>query len=814
MSTPLDLSKMPREELLKLLVETQAAKSQAEKMVREAEGRSRRFEALARDASRKLDRANVKLDRANIKLAASEKTVRQQSVELAFKGKRIAQLEEERQAMATAFKAVEPFVRDFIEDLKARAMTSDPMDDKQIAEYLRHCVAQYYRFAASHTQMLSIFATGNEKLSSPEIEKITKDVTERLAELEKECKELNLRDMSLSSFLSAIGVISQQQVKEGRGNDVADYLKDVADAPIPQDEESEAPAAENEPAEAPAEAPADAADESKTPAEPTEPMTPQARRRKAHGPHQQGRKPNRSQLRKIALQNPMTPEVMKALGCTGWEKWGDQTLDIKHTVHRLQNRLADVEVAIELGFNELQKVVSTITSRTPVPVSPNKLVGLDTVIELALMQYKGMPIHRWYELCLRKSGCGETTFLDALDEFASIYLDPIVKSIMEELSTTNVLLADETTFTCLARQGRGVSLPAGKTSSSNWILALTNMESTRTTAVAFLPLISRSADSMKLALEEAGFKQLAPMALVTDAFGGYPKLVEDGILNPKVVQICLIHLRRRVYEAAGFSAWKDAMRFLSGQTQNADAKNVREHLEEVITQGHPKLVCYGIMEAIRKIYATEKTLKRKPTETKADHLRRVSEKRRKYSAPLMELIHQGVLKLAPTYAKQTKSGGWTTNGEGRDQAISTMVVYALNHWQNLTTFLSHPEVPPDTNAVERKIRGICQIRRAVNHVQSIRGIETLCKIQTVLATAELCGITDPAGWLGDYARALFTHCYEKRWQQEFDKGTGKNPNTKFSEKWDMKELSKGFEFEDWLPCNYAKKPVRWREVED
>lgn len=810
MPTPLDHSKMSREELLKLLAETQAAKSQAEKRVQVAEARSRRFEELARDTCLKLDRANTKLDRANTKLAASEKTVRQQSVELAFKGKRIAQLEEERQTMATAFKAVEPFVRDFIEDLKARAMTSDPMDDKQLAEYLRHCVAQYYRFAASHTQMLSIFATGNEKLSSPEIEKITKDVTTRLAELEKECKELNLRDMSLSSFLSAIGVISRQQVKEGRGNDVADYLKDVADAPIPQDEESEVPAAENEPAEAPA----DAADESKTPAEPAEPMTPQARRRNAHGPHQQGRKPNRSQLREIALQNPLTPEVMKALGCTGWETWGEQTFNIKHMLDRLTNRLADVKVTIELGFNELQKVVSTITSRTPVPVSPNKLVGLDTVIELALMQYKGMPIHRWYELCLRKSGCGETTFLDALDELASIYLDPIVKSIMEELSTANVLLADETTFTCLARQGRGVSLPAGKTSSSNWILALTNMEEAGNTSVAFLPLISRSADSMKLALEEAGFKQLAPMALVTDAFGGYPKLVEDGILTPEVVQICLIHLRRRVCEAAGFSAWKDAMRFLSGQTQNADAKNVREHLEEVITQGHPKLVCYGIVEAIRKIYATEKTLKRKPTETKADHLRRVSEKRRKYSAPLMELIHRGVLKLAPKYAKQTKSGGWVANGEGRDQAISTMVVYALNHWQNLTTFLSHPEVPPDTNAVERKIRGICQIRRAVNHVQSIRGIETLCKIQTVLATAELCGITDLAGWLGDYARALFTHCYEKRWQQEFDEGTGKNPNTKFSEKWDMKKLSEGFKFEDWLPGIYAKKPVRWREVED
>ena len=30
----------------------------------------------------------------------------------------------------------------------------------------------------------------------------------------------------------------------------------------------------------------------------------------------------------------------------------------------------------------------------------------------------------------------------------------------------------------------------------------------------------------------------------------------------------------------------------------------------------------------------------------------------------------------------------------------------------------------------------------------------------------------------------------------------------------MKKLSEGFKFEDWLPGNYAKKPVRWREVED
>ena len=49
---------------------------------------------------------------------------------------------------------------------------------------------------------------------------------------------------------------------------------------------------------------------------------------------------------------------------------------------------------------------------------------------------------------------------------------------------------------------------------------------------------------------------------------------------------------------------------------------------------------------------------------------------------------------------------------------------------------------------------------------------------------------------------------------EFDEGTGKKPNTRFAGKWGMKELSQDFEFEDWLPCNYAKRPVRWREVED
>ena len=46
MPTPLDHSKMSREELLKLLAETQAAKSQAEKRVQVAEARSRRFEEL------------------------------------------------------------------------------------------------------------------------------------------------------------------------------------------------------------------------------------------------------------------------------------------------------------------------------------------------------------------------------------------------------------------------------------------------------------------------------------------------------------------------------------------------------------------------------------------------------------------------------------------------------------------------------------------------------------------------------------------------------------------------------------------------
>lgn len=79
----------------------------------------------------------------------------------------------------------------------------------------------------------------------------------------------------------------------------------------------------------------------------------------------------------------------------------------------------------------------------------------------------------------------------------------------------------------------------------------------------------------------------------------------------------------------------------------------------------------------------------------------------------------------------------------------------MNNRAELAAFLDDPRIPLDTNAKRN-------------------------------------GITRPVEYLKKFGRAVYKHCYEKRWTQNFEV-KGVHPVTRGIRTWDLKALMEGFE---------------------
>ena len=84
------------------------------------------------------------------------------------------------------------------------------------------------------------------------------------------------------------------------------------------------------------------------------------------------------------------------------------------------------------------------------------------------------------------------------------------------------------------------------------------------------------------------------------------------------------------------------------------------------------------------------------------------------------------------------------------------VVYALKREEELKVFLSHPEVPMDTNHNERALRVIPMGRRNYLFCWTELGAECVGKIQSLLVTCKLHEI-DPYVYLVDVLQRIQTH---------------------------------------------------------
>lgn len=161
---------------------------------------------------------------------------------------------------------------------------------------------------------------------------------------------------------------------------------------------------------------------------------------------------------------------------------------------------------------------------------------------------------------------------------------------------------------------------------------------------------------------------------------------------------------------------------------------------------------------IARIYKTEEAIREKALEgqKKADY-------RSKYSKPVVEAFFN-----------------WCKESCHRMDLVSTnplskALKYALNREASLQVFLSDPDVPVDTNHLERSIRNIAMGRKNWLFCWTEIGAEHAGVIQSLLTTCKLHDV-NPYTWLVDVLQRISTHpasrvdeLTPRRWKELFSK---------------------------------------------
>jgi transposase len=186
-------------------------------------------------------------------------------------------------------------------------------------------------------------------------------------------------------------------------------------------------------------------------------------------------------------------------------------------------------------------------------------------------------------------------------------------------------------------------------------------------------------------------------AIITDAFGGYNRLAKKPTIR---VQNCLAHARREFFE----------------RYDDFPAE------------------CHRIITLIDQLFEIEREAKT------IEDIRILRQTR---SKAVVDELRNYLFETKPRFLP----------GEGISKAIN----YCLNHWKQLTHFLTDSTVNLSNNEAERALRHVVVGRKNFLGSQTINGADTAAALYTVMETAKK-NSTDPT----EYLRYLITERWHKR----------------------------------------------------
>jgi transposase len=208
--------------------------------------------------------------------------------------------------------------------------------------------------------------------------------------------------------------------------------------------------------------------------------------------------------------------------------------------------------------------------------------------------------------------------------------------------------------------------------------------------IAYRILPSRSADAGSLVLKDY------TGTVVADGYTAYTTLQERAGPASFDLANCWVHCRRK---------------FVKAEPHYPQAAEV--------------------LEKIGQLYKIEAEVR--PTDAEWRH--KLSQLRRTKSAPIVEDIHD-----------------WLTSQQVLPKSsLGKAIGYMLGLWPGLKKFLDNPDIPMDTNQVERGMRALALGRKNHYGSRSQRGTRVAALFYSLIESAKLAGI-EPAAYLAEATR--------------------------------------------------------------
>lgn len=454
--------------------------------------------------------------------------------------------------------------------------------------------------------------------------------------------------------------------------------------------------------------------------------------------------------------------------------------------HSLRELLAEGDFACPVvACRQCGTVFAARPAQMPVPYShaAGCQASADLIVEYGNLVASGIPGNRIDGLLGsdKVDQLATENFNRALQTWSTTGIGAILaEQIKAAGKQAKYLGADETEFPVLEKENY-----KGK----SHLLVCTSEVGEEQPFVAYEYMPSRSGQSIAEHLKDWNFEVLS-----RDGYEGYNAAFKTDGLNGRevTVQVCLTHARRRICNAVNVESFQDLI-----NTPDAIQQAAARYKNHSST-----CLLFSALDCLRKLYAEESTGKRKATETRQQQLDRIRKYRKKTCAPLMDKIDTIMLDLAATHAIRQENGSWQCQRSG--SAIGKAVIFWLNNRKLLRSFLDDPRITPDNNNTERSVRAIMAYRNAAFFKRSEDGARSFCNLLTLRETGKLNGIKDVPAWIKSVHRAFYEHVERSVWANRYIR---LKPDEELALRIPKitPELIKSFDWEPWLPWNYAQR---------
>ena len=516
-----------------------------------------------------------------------------------------------------------------------------------------------------------------------------------------------------------------------------------------------------------------------------------------------GRKPSRRNIRReqaAASRQSRSTAGLFSLGASdgeclhnNLERMADIVMKFVQQAHALNDNWKEIESKCDVyRCRDCRRFIVKFPEDADIPVSPLRTLGSSVIAQTLHLLFNGMALNRIEDTFMTKLCLGSNTLYDNCWKWCELYGERMVRMIIDHAGKeASALIADGTPFDCLENEGRGVVPEKNRvdsvTSSQTYVMAVGTLPDISTPYTCYMPAKSRSSESIFEVL-----RQFPATSITCDGYVGYSCLGgEQGKMSNVEFGCCNVHLRRECIEGAALP------QFVSIRKTKPDADH-KQFVVEQLQSDSPYFAMVGIVDAMSKISAIEGSIPPQgEAESREAYEARILKVRQEQEKPLYESIDQLFIAIAPKVAEETATGKWKAKVT---TPYTKAVLYYMNRRKKLQRFLENPRIPFSTNQIERAIRPMTMVRRAMNFVQSSNGMKGICTAMSLFETARLNGIEDPVGWLMDFTKSMLKFCMEER-LTELDAAGKLNLDRQIQQWWLDKHLSK-FDETRFLPWNY------------